>query len=300
MVTSSHEAAHRIFQDRPELLNPVFRILGLRAPDKALFEVLTPDVTEIRPMERRVDTVMRVEPADGTGPFLLAIEAQGRRDENKPASWGYYLSYLSSKYRCPTLLLVICQDSGTAEWAAGPFRNGWGGWTASSVHPLALGPDNVPLITDAQEAARDLALAAFAAIVHGANRKAPAILEALARAIGSTDHLALAYYSEMLDIGLGNTPARDIWRKLMKNGSFFPGRGTFVEETFLEGKAEGVAEGKAEGKAEAVLQVLAHRGIAVSDEARERIAACRDMETLERWFDKAFSVEAADELLAAG
>jgi hypothetical protein len=86
--------------------------------------------------------------------------------------------------------------------------------------------------------------------------------------------------------------------QLPRNGSFFPGRGTFVEETFLAGKAAGLAEAKAEGMAESVLQVLAHRGIAVSDEARERIAACRDMETLERWFDKAFSVEAAEELLA--
>jgi hypothetical protein len=30
----------------------------------------------------------------------------------------------------------------------------------------------------------------------------------------------------------------------------------------------------------------------------ERIAACRDIDRLERWFDKAFSVEAAEELLA--
>jgi hypothetical protein len=92
--------------------------------------------------------------------------------------------------------------------------------------------------------------------------------------------------------------------QLPRNGSYFPGRGTFVEQTFLEGKAEGLAEAKAEGlaeaKAESVLRVLAHRGIAVSDETRERIAACRDIDRLKRWFDKAFSVEAADELLAAG
>ncbi|MFI1182826.1 hypothetical protein ACH4UT_25195 [Streptomyces sp. NPDC020799] len=88
MVTSRHEASHRIFQERPELLAPVFRLLGVPLPAKATVEVLTADVTEIRPLERRVDSVLRIEPADGgDGPgFLLAIEAQGLRGRCGSAS----------------------------------------------------------------------------------------------------------------------------------------------------------------------------------------------------------------------
>jgi hypothetical protein len=93
----------------------------------------------------------------------------------------------------------------------------------------------------------------------------------------------------MLEIGLGNTPARDIWRKLMKNGSYFPGRGTIVEESFLQGKVETLVN--------SVLSVLRHRQVAVSDEVRERISACQDVDTLERWMDRAFSVTTADELI---
>ena len=298
MVTSRHEASHRIFQDRPELLTPVFDIFGVRVPRKAEIEVLSPDVTELRPLERRVDTVLRVRPDGDERGFLLAIEAQGRRDEDKPASWSYYQSYLRAKHRCPVLLLVVCQDRTTADWAAGPFHDGWGGWTASSIRPLSLGPGNVPVITDADEAAANLALAAFAAMTHGRNREAPAILEALARALGTSDLASYVYYSEMLEVGLGDTPARALWRKLMKvNGSYFPGRGTLVEESFLEGKAEGQAEGQAAGLAQAVLQMLAHRGITVSDAARERIAGCHDIDTLNRWVDAAFTVASAEELL---
>jgi hypothetical protein len=293
MVTSHHEAAHRIFQDRPELLSPVLRILNVRAPAKAAIEIMSPDVTEIRPLERRVDTVLRVLPIDGEGgPFLLAVEAQGRRDENKPASWGYYLSYLSAKYDCPALLIVVCHDRSTADWAAGPFRQGWGGWTALSVHPLALGPDNVPPITDPEAAGRDLALAAFSALVHSKGPDAPAILDALARALGVAEDDALNYYTEMLDIGLGPTPEREIWRKLMQNGTYFPGRGGIIEETFLNGRAEGEAVGKANG----VLRILGHREIEVPDEARERILACRDSVLLEHWIDEALSIESVDEL----
>jgi hypothetical protein len=78
----------------------------------------------------------------------------------------------------------------------------------------------------------------------------------------------------------------------MKNGSYFPGRGTLVEETFLEGKAEGKAEGLAKG----ALRVLLRQQVVVTDDARERITACQDIPTLELWTDRAFDVATIDEL----
>ncbi|MEU8616514.1 hypothetical protein [Streptomyces sp. NPDC048623] len=299
MVSSPHEASHRIFQDRPELLSPVFRLLGVPLPAAAKVEVLTPDTTEIRPLERRVDSVLRVEPPDGDG-FLLAIEAQGRRDPDKASSWTYYLGYLGAKHGLPVLLLVVCQDPATARWAAGPFRSGYRDWTAISVHPLVLGPDNVPIITDPAVAVQNLAMTAFSALTHGRSPEAPAILDALATALGSADRDSISYYSEFMEIGLGDTLARDIWRKLMATVSYFPGRGTLVEETYLKGKADGEAEGKAEGKAEAlseaVLRVLAARGVEVPEEAAGRITECTDLGTLDLWLDRAATATRVEEL----
>ncbi|MEU7164202.1 hypothetical protein AB0A70_06090 [Streptomyces morookaense] len=293
MVTSHHEAAHRIFQDRPEILAPVFRILGVPLPAKAAVEVLTADVTEIRPLERRVDSVLRVEPPDGNG-FLLAIEAQGRRDRAKEVSWAYYVSYLKAKYNCPALLLVICQDQATACWAAGPFRLGPEGWASLTLHPLVLGPGNIPMITDPEEAARDLALSAFSAMTHGRGRGAPAILEALACALRTADQESALYYSELVEIGLGDTPARDIWRKLMPGtyippgGTYFPGRGTLFEETYQEGRAK--------ERAELVLRVLEKRGVPADATVRERVTGCSDLDALGRWLDRAFIVGQAEDL----
>ncbi|WP_308295591.1 hypothetical protein [Streptomyces sp. STCH 565 A] len=65
MVTSTHETSHRIFQDHPEVLAPIFEALGLPPPAKADIVPLTPDATEFKPLERRVDTVLRVEPSEG-------------------------------------------------------------------------------------------------------------------------------------------------------------------------------------------------------------------------------------------
>lgn len=302
MVTSTHETSHRIFQDRPELLAPVLEILGVPVPPKASVEVLTPDTTEIRPLERRVDSVLRIEPSDGGG-FLLAIEAQGRRDPDKASSWTYYLGYLRAKYDLPALLLVVCHDRTTATWAAGPFTSGYADWTAISIHPLVLGPDNFPVITDPAEAARSLAMAAFSAMTHGRDPKAPAILEALAQALGAADRDSIAYYSELLEIGLGDTPARNTWRNLMAAGTYFPGRGTLIEETYLKGEAEGEArgkvEGKAEGKAESVLRVLAARGIEVPEDTAERVLRCTDSDTLDRWLDRAITAAHVDELFTS-
>ncbi|MEU9856067.1 hypothetical protein [Streptomyces sp. NPDC047974] len=303
MVTSSREAFHRIFQDRPELLTPVFRVLGLHLPPEAAVEVLTPDTTEPRPLERRVDSVLRISPSEGPA-FLLAVEAHGRRDPDKASSWTYDLAFLSATYGMPAVLLVVCQDRATARWAAGPLLTGIEGWAALRTHPLVLGPDNVPVITDPDEAGRNLALAAFSAMTHGRGQDSPALLEALARALSTAEPDSVAYYSELLEIGLGDTPARHTWRHLMRTvGTFFPGRGTLVEETYLkgkaEGKAEGEAEGRAEGLAEAVLRVLRARGIDVPEDVAARVTACSDPARLDLLLDRAVVVTVAEDVFVA-
>ncbi|MGY1437697.1 RpnC/YadD family protein [Streptomyces reniochalinae] len=306
MVTSRHETAHRIFQERPALLVPTFRLLGVSLPEDSLVEVLTPDATELKPIERRLDSVLRLTPRDGGPPVMLAVEAQSRRDQGKAASWAYYLSFLTAQNNCASLLVVVCQDKDTAEWAAGPFHLGPDDWKPLTVRPLVLGPGNVPMIVDPEEAAEDLAMATFAAMTHSKSPDITVILDALARALGTADSESLNYYSELMESGLGNTPARQTWRKLMKNGSYFPGRGTLVEETFLKGKAEGQAEGMAEGKAagqaegqvRSVLRLLEMRGIPVTETQRARLAACTDPEVLDTWLERAFRITDADQLFA--
>lgn len=82
MVSSSHEALHWVFQKDPALLTRAFQsVLRVPFPEPRDFAVLNTDVTEIEPVERRVDTLMRVDTAEGT--YLLVIEAQGKRDGSR-------------------------------------------------------------------------------------------------------------------------------------------------------------------------------------------------------------------------
>jgi len=92
MVSSPHEAMHRIFQEHPDLFSRVSEVLGVDFGPPTSVTVLPTDLTEARPLERRVDTLLRLETEDDE-PLLLAVEAQGKKDPDKPASWAYYASY---------------------------------------------------------------------------------------------------------------------------------------------------------------------------------------------------------------
>lgn len=186
------------------------------------------------------------------------------------------------------LLLVLCRDRATAKWAAGPFDCGTRGWTVQRTFPLVVGPDNLPMITDARTAARNPAMAAFSALTHANNRECDAILDALDHALTGMDADASDYIYQFLDVTLGDTPAGDKWRSIMGFVNHFPGRGHLMERAYLEGAAKGEVKG--------VLRVLEVRGLSVSDDVRERITTCTDLDRLNDWLDRAGTVEGAEEL----
>ncbi|MGW7383423.1 hypothetical protein [Streptomyces sp. NPDC054794] len=284
------------FQERPEILSPVFGVLGVPLSAKATVDAVSTDVTEARPLERRVDTVLCVGPSDGED-FLLAIESQSGKDEGKASSWAYYVAYLRAKYRLPVLLLVVCQDRATAKWATGPFVCGARGWTAQRTYPLVAGPDNLPKITDVRTAVKNPALAVFSALAHARSADCEAILRAITAAlqeIRETDPETADYFYDFLEISLGNSPAGQKLKEIMSFVSYFPGRGTVRETAYLEGKVEGKVEGEAKG----VLRVLEVRGLPISDEVRERITACTDLDRLNDWLDRAGTVACAEELFS--
>ncbi|MEV1066836.1 hypothetical protein [Streptomyces sp. NPDC050263] len=296
MVSSPHEAMHRIFRDDPGLFARVLPRAGIPFPEPTEIRALDTDLTEIKPLERRVDTLLRVDTADG-GSFLLAVEAQSRPVQNKLNSWTYYLAHLYAKYELPPILLVVCADKATAAWAAEPIRIGPPVHTSMAVFPLVLGPGNVPAVIDPDEAAEDLALAVFSALAHAKDPVLPAILDALAAAVANTGGETAKRWAEFTEVGLGDTRARALWRHLMATYTpHFPGSGTLIEETLIEGEAKGRAEGRAQGRAEDILRILGLRGVDVPADVRERIASCADLDTLGVWFDRALTVAGVEEL----
>ncbi|MFE3472728.1 hypothetical protein ACFXOI_13965 [Streptomyces bacillaris] len=53
-------------------------------------------------------------------------------------------------------------------------------------------------------------------------------------------------------------------------------------------------EGRLESRGEDILRILAVRGVAVPDEARQRITDCKDLALLDVWFERAVTAPTAD------
>lgn len=296
MVSSPHEAMHRIFQEYPGLFSRVSELLGVPIAAPTSVSVMPTDLTESRPVERRVDTLLRLD-VEGDESFLLAVEAQGKKDGDKPASWAYYLSYLYTKYRIPPLLLVVCQDRATAEWASRPVPIGPRQWPALTLRPLVAGPHNMPVITNVAEARKDLVLTTLAAITHAADPDIGAILKTLSTALRDAPEIIADPLVELTAQGLGNRPAAQQWRNLVAvDLSFY--KSAISEEIRDEGRSEGRSEGRAEGIAQGILLFLARAGIEVPDEARERITTCGDLDTLNRWLLRAPTARSAEDVFA--
>jgi hypothetical protein len=74
MVSSSHEAVHGIFQKDPALLTrAVQHVLRIPFPEPREFAAMNVDLTEIEPVEKRVDTLLRAETDEGA--YLLVVES---------------------------------------------------------------------------------------------------------------------------------------------------------------------------------------------------------------------------------
>ncbi|MGW0813252.1 hypothetical protein ACWD00_08385 [Streptomyces viridiviolaceus] len=286
MVSPPHEAMHRIFQHDPGLFSRVSRFLGVDIPAPVRATALPTDLTEASPVERRVDTLLRLETAE-QGAFLLAVEAQGKKDPDKSASWAYYVSYLWTKYRLPTALLVVCQDYATAGWAQQAVNSGPPQLPTLTLRPLVAGPHNMPVITDPEEARADLVLASLAAITHAAEPVVNAILKALSTALRDTPEDIADPIIEFTAQGLGNRPAKHLWRNLVAvDLSFYK---SYISEEIRD-------EGRAERGAEDVLFVLEQRGLDISDDVRRRVTECGNPEILRTWLARAITAPTAEEI----
>ncbi|MGW1714254.1 hypothetical protein [Streptomyces sp. NPDC002156] len=301
MVSAPHEAMHRIFQHDPRLFSRLSDALGFSLPTPVEVTVMPTDLTETNPVERRVDTLLRLKSADGSS-YLLAIESQRTKNPAKPASWAYYTSYLWTTYKLPTALMVVCQDHAVARWAQQPVTSGPPELPTLTLTPLVVGPHNTPVITDPAEAGADLALATLSAITHATDPDIFAILKALSTALQGEPEDIADPIIEFTAQGLGDRSARQYWRKLVAvDLSFY--KSYIAEEIRDEGRAQGRDEGRdegiAQGQASAILLVLEQRGIRVPDEARERITSCGDLGLLRTWLTRSLTVASAAELFEA-
>jgi hypothetical protein len=90
MVTLQHECLHRVFQQDTELIvRTLHRIFGVGIEDPHKVTMLNVDLTEVLPIERRVDSVLLAEflVESGQRNLVVIIESQTRPDRVKRRNW---------------------------------------------------------------------------------------------------------------------------------------------------------------------------------------------------------------------
>lgn len=100
------------------------------------------------------------------------VEAQQARDESKRQQLPRYAAAFWLLIRRPVDVLIVCPDQITADWYAQPIRTTLPGYT---LQPRAVGPAQVPAITDPQKVAANPRLGTLSVAMHG---RASAVAEA--------------------------------------------------------------------------------------------------------------------------
>lgn len=121
-----------------------------------------------------------------------------------------------------------------------------------------------------------------------------AIAELLAQPNGRASLVTLLRYHWLV----AEEPGPEEIRQALENAAGPEAKEAFVTIAEML-KAEGRVEGEARGRAQAVVDLLEDRQIAVSDEMRARVLACRDVALLRSWLIRAATVRTAEELFTS-
>jgi hypothetical protein len=288
MPTQEHELLIELVHHRPSLVATLLAETGVTVPAYKEARLESCDLSDRIPTEYRADSVVVM--VDDKPVSAVIVEVQRKYDKRKHWSWPVYLATLRARVKCPCILLVFCPDSLEARKCAAPIDMGHPGWT---LHPIILGPDQVPMITDIARAIADPELTALSAVVHGAGDQGLKVLQVL--------HDSHAHIREeqrsYSDLVLALLPESVVTTfKEVSVAVVDEIKHPWVRGWIAHGVAIGEAKGEARGEARAVLILLDNRGIPVSREAEERILTCTDQELLASWIVKAAAAESVEEL----
>ncbi|WP_117208266.1 hypothetical protein [Allorhizocola rhizosphaerae] len=292
MPSHLHEILIEMFRDRPVLAAELLRgPLHVAVPDFDEARLSAGDLTDVTPTEYRADAVVTLAD-EGITVLAVVIEVQLRTDGRKRRSWPAYVATLHARLGCPVALMVVCPVQAVADWCAAPIPVGPPG---SVLTPVALGPQQVPVITDLALARRVPELAVLSALAHGARPDPQPVFHALLAALDTIDRDHANLYTDLI-LSVLPAAARASLEESMTVIAGYRYQSEFARRYFSEGEAQGEARGKAQGEAEAVLAILDARGIDVPDRIRAEIEGCTDLDRLGGWIRQAATAQRIEDL----
>ncbi|MGW4247937.1 hypothetical protein [Nocardia sp. NPDC004722] len=276
MPSIRHEIPLQLLRHRPEVAPLIARtVLGLPVPDLPCWRPGPETVTLLSPAELHLNVVLVGIDADKPE-FAIVHEVQNSCSaadlERIALSWPAYVTHVRQRLGCRVLLLA--------------FR------------PRTYWPGMLPAITTVADQWPELALLSAPGHLGDTERRA-----VLTMALEAMQHLEPDWRVHYHDYISKCVPARyrKEWERLVAMAiENYHWESDFALEHQAIGRAEGKAEGRAEALAGSVLRVLGQRGIAVSDEIRDRVTGCSDLDQLTRWLDRSLVVARAEQIFDTG
>lgn len=279
MPSHLHETLIEMFRDRPLLAAEILRgPLHITVPDFDEARLSSGDLNDVTPTEYRADAVVTLA-EEGITVLAVVIEVQLRIAARKRRSWPAYVATLHARLGCPVVLMVVCPVQAVADWCGDPIPFGP---PASVLTPVALGPQQVPLITDAGTARHVPELVVLSALAHGSRPDPIPVFHALLTALDAIDHDHAKLYTDLI-LSVLPAAARDCLEE-------------FMTTTSHRYQSDFARRYVSEGEAHAVLAVLEARGIDIPEDIRDRISACTDLDRLGAWIRQAATAHKIEDL----
>ncbi|WP_428265737.1 hypothetical protein, partial [Haliangium sp.] len=288
-----HELVVELLRAAPGLLLRLFRIATRkrRPPGTSLCEAdLAFSGWSASPM--RADLVRTFQREDGKVERALVFEVQLSRDGDKRFSWPFYLAAARARWRCSANLIVLTLDRTLAAWCARPIPLDD---VINEHHPVVVGPDDIPVVTDLDMARRCPELAVLSAVVHSQGPQAIQVARAALLACTRLDKAHACLYHDFVISHLSPSGLAAVKDLMLLEGYEY--QSEFARKHHQEGLDEGLAHERATLSALLTTQIEARFG-PLSDSARERVQDA-DTETLVRWGAGLLSAASVDELLAS-
>ncbi len=292
MPSARHQSSTYSLHEQPEVALALLAATGVPLPDHDVMHVDSPKLPNLVPTDFEADAVITLL-RDRKPILSLILEIQLRWDKHKIWVWPCYLANLRRRRRCDVHLLVICLSSRTAKRCAQPINLGHPGFVLT---PIVIGPEDIPRVTDIDQARTAPALAVLSALAHPRDK---AVLRVVPEALSPLHHSLLYGYHQLVAAALPAASRRFLEDVVRTN---YPG--TYLDKYHAQGRAEGLAEGLAEGEAKgeakglgrAVLEILDENKVHLSAAARQRIENCRDESQLLLWLRRAAHATTAEDL----
>ncbi|MFB9832442.1 hypothetical protein [Actinoallomurus acaciae] len=284
MPSPLHDTINKLFRDHPRLAVDILHgVMGVDVPVDRPVRVESNDFNDRPSKDFQPDTVIVVgsprEPVHG-----IIVEVQQEKSEAKRRQLPRYAAASWLMLRCPVTVLCVCPDPDAAAWYAEPIETELSGYVFRAV---ALGPREVPVITDSEAVVAQPELAMLGVMAHGRNRKVLQTFTDALKTVKDDEH-ALRYYEYAYV--MASPAARRVLEEIVSSTDW-PVYSPFAKEHYGRGKADGLEEGEAKGEAKgearSILTILAARQIEVPEDVRARIRGCVDMEQLDAWLRRA-------------